>query len=294
MTLLQVSVRSLAMLMTVCSLATPSAFALTITFDTFIQEWNGRGIDVDGVYGNQCMDLMHQYTNEVLGFDALHAGTAYEAYLNGDSRFDKIPNTPTSVPQKGDLVFWNTSVGSAGHVAVFIEGNVTRFSSFDQNWPLNPLGLAVAHVQEHNWNGVAGWLHPRTVEPAQVTDFFQKNTNGQYTITCLTDNLVDAQFKLVNNSSSAVFFSTVAMALHRESDDSFVADVALQSNITVPAGGTYQFPRSFLDGTNSNLQPGTYRLVAKVYYGGAWVEVALHLPFTILSRSNSCGGSTRT
>ena len=44
-------------------------------------------------------------------------------------------------------------------------------------------------------------------------------------------------------------------------------------------------------GTNPNLQAGSYRLVAKVYYGGAWVELALHLPFTIVSRSNGCGGA---
>lgn len=130
--------------------------------------------------------------------------------------------------------------------------------------------------------------------PVTVTDFFQKNANGQYTISCPTDNLVDAQFKLVNGSSVAIFFSTIALALHRESDDSFVADVSLQSNVTIGAGATYAFPRSFLDGTNTNLQPGAYRLVAKVFYGGAWIELAPHLPFTILSRSNNCGGSTVT
>jgi hypothetical protein len=34
-----------------------------------------------------------------------------------------------------------------------------------------------------------------------------------------------------------------------------------------------------------------YRLVAKVYYGGIWIELPLHLPFTILSRSNTCGST---
>ncbi len=134
----------------------------------------------------------------------------------------------------------------------------------------------------------------RDAQPVQVTDFFQKNSNGQYAITCPTDNLVDAQFKLVNNGSTSVSFPQVAMALHRDSDDSFVADVALQYNVTIPAGGTYQFPRSFLDGTNPNLQVGTYRLVAKIYYNAAWMELSLHLPFTIVSRSNSCGGSSIT
>ena len=139
------------------------------------------------------------------------------------------------------------------------------------------------------------FLSAHPTQPVQVTEFFQKNANGQYTISCPTDNLVDAQFKLLNSGPTALTFSQVAMALHRESDDAFVTDVApLQYGVTVPAGGTYQFPRSFLDGTNSSLQPGTYRLVAKVYYASAWVELSNHLPFTILSRSNSCGGSTVT
>jgi len=283
------SLKVLTLTAVIWCFAAPHAIAQTISFDSFIQEWKGRGIDVDHMYGNQCMDLMHQYTVEVLGFDALHAATAYQAYLNGDNRFDKIANTATGVPQKGDLVFWNTSVGDAGHVAVFIQGDINGFSSFDQNWPLDPLGQGLAHVQSHNWNGVAGWLHPRSAPPVQVTSFFQKNSNGQYAITCPTDNLVDAQFQLANSSSNVVNFPSVAMALHRESDDGFITDVHVEYNVTIPASTTYQFPRSFLDGTNANLQPGTYRLVAMVLYGGVWIELSTHLPFTIVSRSNSCG-----
>ena len=38
-----------------------------MTFDEFIAKWNGKGIDLDYAYGDQCMDLMHQYIVEVLG-----------------------------------------------------------------------------------------------------------------------------------------------------------------------------------------------------------------------------------
>jgi hypothetical protein len=128
--------------------------ALFGNFDAFVRNWNGKGINVDHAAGDQCMDLMHQYTLEVLGLDALHAPTAYQAFLNGDSRFMKITRTAKNVPRKGDIVFWNTSVGPTGHVAVFIEGTANRFSSFDQNWPKG----AKAHTQVHNYNGVVGWL----------------------------------------------------------------------------------------------------------------------------------------
>lgn len=135
-----------------------------MTLNDFINTYNGKGIDTDGAYGYQCMDLMHAYVRDVLGMGtALFAApTAYEAYLSAkDSRFDKIGNTPAGVPQPGDIIFWDRTVGSAGHVAIFIDGNTQQFRSFDQNWPTG----SVSHVQTHNYNGVAGWLHPKTAAP---------------------------------------------------------------------------------------------------------------------------------
>lgn len=149
-----------------------------ITFDPdFINKWNGRGIDFDGFYGDQCMDLMHQYIVEVLGYSdgrILAAPTAKDVYLNfnnmfGKEYFTKIDNTPTGVPQKGDIVFWNASPGNtAGHVAIFKDGNVTTFNSFDQNFPTG----SKCHVQSHNYNYVLGWLRgtPNTPPPSGITD----------------------------------------------------------------------------------------------------------------------------
>jgi hypothetical protein len=134
-----------------------------ISFDAFIEKWNGRYIEyADPNSPYQCMDLMFQYNDEVLGIVGFGAPTAYEAYLKGDSRFDKIPNTGTNLPQKGDLVFWRQTddnwVNKAGHVAMFIEGDRNRFSSFDQNWPAGSPSEVVEH---RKWEWVAGWLHPK-------------------------------------------------------------------------------------------------------------------------------------
>ncbi len=108
------------------------------------------------------MDLMHAYCRDVLGIadlSVLAQPTAAQVYSNfanvkGHELFTKIDNTPTGVPQKGDIIFWNTGIGSAGHVAVFRDGDVNTFNSFDQNFPVGSL----PHIQNHNYNSVAGWL----------------------------------------------------------------------------------------------------------------------------------------
>jgi hypothetical protein len=133
-----------------------------MSFDDFIDKWDLKGVDFDGIYPNQCMDLMHQYVYEVLGLTdktILAAPAAYQVFTNFSwgQYFDKIVNSPTGVPQKGDIVLFGTAIGAYGHVCIFIEGDANQFTSFDANWPTGSL----CHKQSHNYNGVLGWLHPK-------------------------------------------------------------------------------------------------------------------------------------
>lgn len=144
-----------------------------MTYDEFIGKWNTRGIDFDGAYGDQCMDLMHQYVFEVLGVTdgrVLAAPAAKDVYLNfdnvvGHDKFEKIANTPTGVPQKGDIILWGTGIGPYGHVAIFLDGDANKFRSFDQNFPTG----SKCHLQDHTYTGVLGWLRfkgtPSTTGP---------------------------------------------------------------------------------------------------------------------------------
>jgi hypothetical protein len=148
-----------------------------MTFTDFMAKYNGKYIDFDGVYGAQCMDLMHQYCVEVLGItdgSILAAPAAKDIYnnfdnLNGHDLFEKIGNTPTGIPNEGDIVVWG--MGDWGHVAIFIDGNADRFNSFDQNFPIG----SPCHVQNHpNYTDVLGWLHFKGVGdtiPVLKTDF---------------------------------------------------------------------------------------------------------------------------
>lgn len=141
-------------------------------FDDFIKRWNGKGVDTDNAFGQQCMDLMHQFCLEVLSLPdvrILAAPAAKDVYLNfnnilGKEHFEKIANTPTGVPKKGDIVLWGTGLGPFGHVGIFIDGDVNKFNSFDQNFPVG----SKCHVQPHNYIGVLGWLRKREIIPQPI------------------------------------------------------------------------------------------------------------------------------
>jgi len=142
-----------------------------MTLNEFVSTYNGKYIDYDGSYGAQCTDLMRQYCVDVLSIPgysiipALYARQMFERFpLLGDQHFTKILNTKNNVPNKGDIIFWGykwPTTGYAGHVAIFCDGNVNRFISFDQNYPNH----TPCRYHNHAYRGVLGWLrHRKTVK----------------------------------------------------------------------------------------------------------------------------------
>jgi len=128
-----------------------------MTLKEFMEKWKNTPVDWDGVYPNQCMDLLHAYVYDVLELKdatilaAPNAKSVYENFRWG-MYFDRIDNTPHAVPEEGDIIFWGG--GEWGHVAIFLEGNVNDFISFDANYPIGTL----PHEQYHTYFEVLGWL----------------------------------------------------------------------------------------------------------------------------------------
>lgn len=159
-----------------------------MTFDLFVSNFTGKRVDTDNAYGAQCMDLMHKYCQEVLGLQDLRilsAPAAKDVYINfnniyGREKFLKIDNTPTGIPEKGDIMFWGTGIGPYGHVAIYHSGDVNKFKSFDQNFPVG----SSCHLQDHSYKGVLGWLRYKQgiVDPLQkVIDDIKKACDEQTT-----------------------------------------------------------------------------------------------------------------
>ena len=125
----------------------------------FINKWNGKYADFDGYYGAQCVDLVQYWSQELGG--GRFTGNAKDIYGQFPGFYQSIDNTPSNLPQPGDIIVWSGALagsGGAGHTSIFVNGNLNSFTSFDVNFPSG----TPAHLQSHNWNNVVGWLHPKS------------------------------------------------------------------------------------------------------------------------------------
>lgn len=136
----------------------------------FFNKYNGRGIDRDGAYGCQCMDLYNQFQDEVMGVKvkgAAYAKDVWTTYITDN--FTKIVNTPTFVPQLGDVAVWGAVANNPyGHIAICTgNGDTNTFESFDQNYPIG----SKCHYQIHNYfNGFLGVLRPKVGDIERKTN----------------------------------------------------------------------------------------------------------------------------
>lgn len=129
----------------------------------FINAWTGKYIPSRGGITGQCVSMVQKWAedNGVGGTPVFPVAAAKDMVGARPDAFQWIANTPTGVPQTGDIIVWNTAVGPYGHTAIFIDGNASNFRSFDQNWPTG----SAAHIQNHNYNGVVGWLRFKQSAP---------------------------------------------------------------------------------------------------------------------------------
>lgn len=126
-------------------------------FQNFLQQYNGKYVDWDGVYGAQCFDLVNKWST-YLGYRPFTGLYAYGIIDQTQGNYTKILNSPTAVPQAGDIIVWNSRYGGGyGHTAIATGiGDTNSFESFDQNYPTG----SPAHLVRHSYDGVIGWLRP--------------------------------------------------------------------------------------------------------------------------------------
>ena len=134
-----------------------------------IQEWinnvNGKIIDMDGAYGGQCWDLWSNYARNVYGIPAADTNTvdgyAASVYTARYDRSKALQNTfireaGTYTPVYGDVAFWNGK--GMNHVAIVVRdnGNGTL-----ETMSQNPNKAGYINISK---NGIIGYFHPRNRE----------------------------------------------------------------------------------------------------------------------------------
>lgn len=135
-----------------------------MTYDEFVKAYNGKATDYDGAYGAQCVDLIKLYLDKVFGIKPGSWGNArfywidYPKHSELVKAFDRISNTPSFIPKKGDIMVWNANKGAgAGHIAICTgEGTTSYFYSYDQNWSAKKMTR-----EKHDYDDVYGVLRPK-------------------------------------------------------------------------------------------------------------------------------------
>jgi len=125
-----------------------------MNFTEWLESVNGKYIEVAGSVNakNQCVDCANDYIKRVLGLPFIEWTNAINFPQHAGDKYEFIWNTPEALPPEGALMIFD--IGIAGHISVFIEGNLIKFRSMDENYPLG----SRCHVVEHNYNKVDGWL----------------------------------------------------------------------------------------------------------------------------------------
>jgi len=173
---------------------------MDMNLDDFIKKYDGKGVDYDGNGKYWCVDLYRQYCNEVLGLSqsplVVGAADIWDTYLK--DYFDQIANTPMGIPEKGSIMLWNKNAGGGyGHVAIFIEGDVNSFKSFDQNWPTGSL----CHIQGHYYKNILGWLKPKG-EPKEEQNVEDKISDLQTELKSANEALAEKSLEVNNLRTS--------------------------------------------------------------------------------------------
>ena len=134
-----------------------------------IQEWmnnvNGKIIDMDGAYGGQCWDLWSSYARNVYGIPAADTSTvdgyAASVYTARYDRSKALQNTfireaGNYTPVYGDVAFWNGN--GMNHVAIVVRDNGDgTLETMSQN----PNKAGYINISK---NGIIGYFHPRNRE----------------------------------------------------------------------------------------------------------------------------------
>ena len=132
-----------------------------------------NGVDVDGAYGKQCMDLYLDYCNRVLGLPHKMGASCAKLILKNSyamKQFTRINNYAAFVPKKGDVCVWTS--GTYGHVAICLgNGNTSRFKVIEQNW--QPQKLTEGW---HNYTYMAPLVFLRPKNQANINSVYKTTT----------------------------------------------------------------------------------------------------------------------
>lgn len=161
-----------------------------LTFKKWVELFEGKKINPDGVYGVQCVDLIKHYCRNVIGINKKYSdswGNAVEWYTKFGEKpwliqnFKRISYIKGMRIRKGDIAVFSTS-SQFGHIAV-CTGNYNKytFEAFDENYKGTGAGMTKRNFEYTGNRILLGVLRPRDrsniSSPPSVKEGTYKITN---------------------------------------------------------------------------------------------------------------------
>jgi len=121
----------------------------------FVSKWNGKKVEYDGAYPNQCVDLTKEYQKEN-GWPVMR-GNAIQ-WAGPHSGYTWVMNGLHNKPDPGDIVVFKS--GLYGHIGVCTQADYVNLTCFEQNNPIGAPCRTVFHrfYGLHTSMPVLGWL----------------------------------------------------------------------------------------------------------------------------------------
>ena len=138
-----------------------------------------KWIDMDGMYGAQCVDLIMAYVKTFANFQIY--GNAIDYLTNSiPSGWKRYYKGDTNIAP-GDIAIWHWgSWDKYGHVGIVIEVNNGLITSVEQNVDGTPEQGGVARIMSRDDTCLAGFIRPSY---DSNEDWIRVDENGKFTVT---------------------------------------------------------------------------------------------------------------
>lgn len=174
-------------------------------FDKFVEKYNGKRIDVDNMYGAQCVDLFNRYNKDYFGVYINCQPSGYARSLAENKKNNKIlkyyKEVSLSSALKGSVVVYGKcQVAPKSHVGFLYENlHNGKIKIFHQTSSLGHAG-----IETITSSGIIGVFTPINILDEQDDKYFIKCTYNGFSI-------VDA-LKSIGANSTYAYRSKIARA----------------------------------------------------------------------------------
>lgn len=152
-----------------------------MTHKEYIVQFLKKSVDNDGVYWNQCVDMVHHYCKNVLGIDCPR-GNAIDLWnKKWNPAYIKIENTLRNNPKQWDIIiFWPTPWNKYWHIWIVDNGNEMNVMVLEQNawtWNWDWKGANAIRLQLYNYvQPKVLWRYRYLPEKELIDEVISKNS----------------------------------------------------------------------------------------------------------------------